>query len=739
MGKAVITFDNTQRTFHLRNETISYLMSIEEGEILSHLYFGKRVTGYHGSRHYPRYERGLSPNLAGRPGEVDRFYSKDVLPQEFAGNQTGDFRSPAIIIKSADGALATDFRYDSYEIFSGKPELEGLPQTYVKQDDEAQTLAIKLKDKTLKASVVLYYTIYADRSVITRSTRVFNESECSFSIEKVASLQLDMPKQAMEVISFPGSQFHERQVERAPLRQGITEFSSRRGASSHHMNPFVVAVDPNTTEQTGEAIGVQLVYSGNHQFTFEKDYIDQVRLVTGINEDGFSWQLAPEKSFQSPEAILVYSDKGLNGMSQTYHHLLRERVARGNHQYQDRPIVINNWEATYFDFSAKKIEVILDEAAPLGIEMFVLDDGWFGQRDDDRRSLGDWYEYTSKLASGGGLRGLAEKVHAKNMAFGLWFEPEMISENSDLYRQHPDYAIYIPNRPMSLSRDQYVLDFSRPEVVENIYEQMTAILDRVPIDYIKWDMNRHMTEVYSTVLNSEQQGEVAHRYILGVYDLVDRLTKRYPDILFEGCSSGGGRFDAGMLYYFPQTWTSDSTDAAERIRIQYGTTFGYPVSSMTAHVAAVPNPQTQRITSLQTRGDVASSGVFGYELDVQQMSTEEKELVKQQVAFYKEHRHLIQYGDFYRLKDPFLSNEAAWEFVSPNGNDVLVYHFRLLASSQQNFTITKLVGLIPEGIYVDQETGEKFTGDELMNIGRYDDPTQAGDFTSQVRTYFLED
>ena len=355
MEKAVITFDKAQRTFHLRNEKISYLMSIEEGDILSHLYFGKRVTGYHGSRHYPRYERGLSPNLAGRPGEVDRLYSKDVLPQEFAGNQTGDFRSPAIVIKSADGASATDFRYDSYEIFPGKPELAGLPQTYVKQEEEAQTLAIKLKDATLNASVMLYYTIYTDRTVITRSTQVFNESECSFSIEKVASLQLDFPKQTMEVISFPGSQFHERQVERAPLRQGITTFSSRRGASSHHMNPFVVAVDSNTTEQTGEAVGIQLVYSGNHQFTFEKDYIDQVRLVTGINEDGFSWQLPPNESFQSPEAILVYSDEGLNGMSQTYHHLLRERVARGNHQYQDRPIVINNWEATYFDFSAKKI------------------------------------------------------------------------------------------------------------------------------------------------------------------------------------------------------------------------------------------------------------------------------------------------------------------------------------------------------------------------------------------------
>ena len=737
MAKADIIFDQTQQIFHLANEKISYIMGISEGEILTHLYFGRRVSGYHGSRKYPRYERGLSPNLAGIPGKVDRMYSKDVLPQEFAGNQTGDFRSPAIIIKAANGAIATDFRYDSYEILAGKPELEGLPQTYVKDEGEAQTLAITLKDKTLQARVILYYTIFAERAVITRSTQVINDSEETFNIEKVASLQLDMPKQDMDVISFPGSQFHERQVERQTLRQGITEFGSRRGASSHHMNPFVIATDTSTTEQSGEAYGIQLVYSGNHQFTFEKDYIDQTRLVTGINEDGFSWQLQPSDKFQSPEAILVYSDAGLNGMSQAYHHLLRERVARGQYQYQDRPIVINNWEATYFDFNAKKIEGILDEAAPLGIEMFVLDDGWFGQRDDDKRSLGDWYEYTSKLADGGGLRGLAEKVHAKNMQFGLWFEPEMISENSDLYRQHPDYALQIPNRPMSLSRDQYVLDFSRPEVVENVYQQMTKILDRVPIDYIKWDMNRHMTEVYSAVLPSEQQGEVAHRYILGVYSLVERLTTRYPEILMEGCSSGGGRFDAGMLYYFPQTWTSDSTDAAERIKIQYGTTFGYPVLNMTAHVAAVPNPQTQRDMSLKTRGDVASSGVFGYELNVQELTEAEKDLVKEQVAFYKEHRHLIQFGDFYRLKSPFTGNEAAWEFVSPDGSDVLVYHFRMLASGQQPFTITKLTHLIPDGIYVDQETGERFTGDELMYVGRYDDPTQAGDYVSQVRSYYL--
>ncbi|MCT3053897.1 alpha-galactosidase [Leuconostoc mesenteroides] len=735
MANANISFDDKQNVFHLSNRQISYLIQIEEGGLLSHLYFGKKITKYHGSRHYPRLDRGFSPNLAGKPHQTDRSYSKDTLLQEYGSYNTGDFRQAAIKIQGANGAQASDFRFQSFKIINGKPHLDCLPQAYVLSEDEAKTLIINLVDSTLNVQVSLYYTIYNDRPVVARSTKITNLSQQSINIEKIASMQLDLPASDLEIISLPGAHVRERQMERQIVRQGVTEFSSHRGTSSHHMNPFVALVTPNTTENEGEAVGIQLVYSGNHQFTIERDYVEQTRVLSGINEDGFDWQLNADDDFQTPEALLVYSDEGLNGMSQAYHHLLRERVARGKYQYAERPIVINNWEATYFDFNAEKIQEILDEASPLGIEMFVLDDGWFGKRDDDDSSLGDWFEYATKLQSGGGLVGLSDKVHEKGMKFGLWFEPEMISKNSDLYRQHPDYILGMPNRDLTPSRDQYVLDFSRPEVVDNIFQQVVNILDNVKIDYIKWDMNRHLTEVYSAALSPERQGEVGHRYMLGVYDLADRLTKRYPDILFEGCSGGGGRFDAGMLYFFPQSWTSDNTDPVERLKIQYGTTLSYPVSSMTAHVSASPNHQTGRQTSLAMRGDVATAGVFGYELNLAELSLEEKSEIKDQVTFYKQHRSLIQYGNFYRIKSPFKNNETAWEFISEDKTEALLFNYRVLSTAQPVFTVTKMSHLKSDGIYVDQRTNEHYSGDELMSIGLYNTPIKQADFTSAVR-YF---
>lgn len=727
----MINFDEKAKVFHLKNKQVSYLFAIEEGGLLSHLYYGPAIREYHGERYYPRVDRGFSGNL---PKSMDRTYSKDDLLQEYSGNNTGDYRVPAITIRSKDGARLTDFRYDSYKIIAGKPALAGLPASYVKADDEAETLEVTLKDTVLDVALVMSYTIYRDYSVITRNVRVVNTSDYSIDIEKVASIQLDLPKndQDYDLVYLPGQYAHERQMRRISLDQGIFELSSRRNSSSHHMNPFAAIVDKSTDEFQGNALGVLLVYSGNHQFQIEKDQIDQVRLLAGINEFNFSWRLEAGEKFQTPEAITVFSTKGLNGMSQAFHHLLTNRVARGKYQYADRPIVINNWEATFFDFDDKKLDEVVKEAKPLGIEMFVLDDGWFGHRNDDNSSLGDWFVNSKKV----NLKQVADQTHAAGMKFGLWFEPEMISVDSELYKKHPDWAIHEPGRGMTLSRNQLVLDFSRKEIVDNIFDQMCQVLDKVDIDYIKWDFNRNLTEVFSVATTPEHEGEIGHRYVLGLYDLLDRLTKRYPQILFEGCSGGGGRFDAGILYYMPQSWQSDDTDAADRMKIQYGTSLVYPTSAMTAHVSVSPNQQTGRDISFETRGAVAMSGVFGYELDLADLTADEKKLVKQQIKFYKAHRHLIQYGDFYRLESPFEGgSKVAWEFVSPDKSEALLFTFRTHHTNRFEIYNTKMVALDPSKNYQDDTTKTTYGGDELMNVGLLSDPTDKGDYLSEIH-YF---
>lgn len=722
----LITFDEKNKVFHLHNDDISYLMSVEDGDTLSHLYFGKRVKNYHGQLRYPRVDRGFSGNL---PGSLDRTFSRDSLPKEYSSSGEMDYHTPATIVRNADGSNALFLRYSGYKIEDGKPDLAGLPHSWVKDKSEAQTLTIELIDETSKLEFDLLYTIYRNRPIITRSVKVKNNGEDDVFLEKVASMQIDFVDRDFETITLPGAHANERHMQRQRINQGIHVYGSHRGASSHQMNPFIALVDRNTDEFNGDAYGFAFVYSGNHAIEVEKDQFNQIHLNIGINDYDFKWKLNKNTEFQTPEVVMTYSDHGLNKMSQSFHSLIHDRIIRSKYKDQVRPILVNNWEATYFDFDEEKLKPIVDDAKKLGIEMFVLDDGWFGHRDDDNSSLGDWKVYKKKFPKG--LGHFADYVHQQGLKFGLWFEPEMISFDSDLYKEHPDYLMQVPGRKPSPSRNQYVLDLGRQEVRDNIYDQMVKVLGSVNIDYIKWDMNRHISDIFEHNLPSEKQGESYHRYILGVYDLMERVTTNYPDILIEGCSGGGGRFDAGMAYYTPQIWASDNSDAIARLTIQYGTSLVYPQSMMTSHVSVSPNEQNGRVTPFDTRGHVAMWGDLGYELDLTKMSAEDSLKVKEQVADYKAIREVTQYGDFYRLKNPKYGNQAAWMVVSPDQNEAVVTWVQVLSYAQPYLTKTKLVGLDPDKHYRDMDSGEVYGGDELMNLGIYD-PVVRKDFASKM-------
>jgi alpha-galactosidase len=724
-GNNMIQFDSKMKAFHLSNNWLSYVIQIEEGGVLAHTYFGKKIRHYNGNFQYPRVNRSFSPNL---PGSSDRLFSLDTALTEYPGYGNGDFRTPAFVIRHHDGSRVSDFRYLSHEIRAGKPALLHLPQTYVEHEEEAETLVITLQDAPSKLTLELYYTIYEKRRVITRRSVIKNTGDNTCFVEKMASVAVDFPRTNFELIQLPGSWARERELVREPVTTGTKLLDSKRGASSHQQNPAIVLATPNTDENQGEAYGFCLVYSGNHETTIQKDQFEQTRVVMGINSFDFSWKLAAGEDFSTPEAILVYADQGLNQLSETFHALINERLVRGRYKEQTRPVVINNWEGTYFDFNEKKLLAMAKSAKELGAELFVLDDGWFGHRDHDDSSLGDWFEYAGKLK--GGLRQLSEDIHELGLLFGLWFEPEMISYDSELYRAHPDWLLHVPNRAPAPGRSQYLLDFSRKDVRDNVYEQLQRVLSNVEIDYVKWDMNRHMTDVYSALLAPDQQGEVAHRYILGLYEFLEKLTTAFPDILFESCSGGGGRFDCGMLYYMPQVWTSDNTDAVSRLKIQYGTSLFYPPSTMGAHVAAIPNHQTGRKTSFAMRGNVALSGLLGYELDVTLLSADERAEVMRQIRFYKRYRELIQWGHFYRLVSPFEGNETAWMFVNDEQNVALVFYARTLAVASAPSAVLRLCGLDCEREY--RVNGQILGGDELMNLGLYVGTDFEGDFASEL-------
>lgn len=706
-----IYFDESTKIFHLQSKKTSYMFQIVNEGYLAHLYWGKRVR----STSMPRSLRFLDRGFSGNPNEEDRAFSLDTLPQEYPSYGHTDFRTPAVHIETGDGGRITDLRYEGYEIKAGKPPLQGLPATYVEDDGEADTLFVYLKDAHTNLTVTLHYTVYTTQNAITRSVYFENKGDQLLKLEKATSMNVDFRDSDFEMINLPGAHVRERDLERIKLRRGMQSVESRRGSSSHQQNPFIALAKDYTTEEQGDVYGFSFVYSGNFKAEVEVDQTDQARVTMGINDFDFAWLLEPNHSFQTPEVVMVYSSEGLGEMSKAFHHLFSQRLVRGKHRDLERPVLINNWEATYFDFNEDKIIEIADRAKDAGIELFVLDDGWFGKRDDDFTSLGDWFVDKSKLPNG--LGALAEKINDMGMQFGLWFEPEMVSPESELYKEHPDWCLHVNNRRRSESRNQLILDFSRDDVCDEMIKRVSDILKSASISYVKWDMNRNMTEIGSAYWPKEQQKEVAHRYMLGLYRVMETITQNFPNILFESCSGGGGRFDPSMLYYMPQTWTSDNTDAISRLRIQYGTSLVYPISSMGSHVSEVPNHQVGRVTPLETRGHVAMDGNLGYELDVTKLSDDEIETIKKQVDLYKSIRQTVQYGDHYRLVSPFEEGNYASIHVSPDQGEAVFIHVHVLAEANGPFKGVKLRGLDADKDYQIIETGEIYSGDSLMHIG----------------------
>ena len=717
----MIELDRGSRVFTLHTRNTTYQMKADNYNVLLHTYYGPRIGSDDLSYLIQYADRGFSPNPS-QAGE-DRTYSLDTLPQEYSTCGVGDFRLPSIEFERPDGSLAADLRYAGHERRPGKYALEGLPAFW--GGDEWETLVVFLEDAAAQVSVELYYGVLENYDLITRCVRVVNRGTQAVKLRRCASLCLDFQGEDFDFITFDGCHTLERGLNRTHLRPGVQSVESVRGMSSHHHNPFVMLCHRDAGEDHGLCYGAALVYSGNFLAAAERTQLEHNRLTLGINPWHFCWTLEPGASFTAPEAALVCSPGGFGQMSRQLHRAVRENLIHDPLQGRRPPVLVNHWEATEAHFNQEKLLDIARAAAPLGIELFVVDDGWFGKRDDDTSGLGDWFVNEGKLP--GGLSALASRLKELGMSLGLWIEPEMVNEDSELYRAHPDWALGIPGRPRTRSRSQLVLDFSREEVRNHVYCAIKAVLDSADISYVKWDMNRSLTDVYSAALPAGRQGEVFHRYVLGVYDILDRMRRDYPHMLIEGCAGGGGRFDLGMLYYTPQIWCSDNTDAIDRLGIQYGTSFCYPVSSMGAHVSAVPNAQTGRTVPLATRGVVAMSGTFGYEMDLSAATEAEKRLIQEQTAFFKKHYELIQQGDYYRLTDlsgPF----TAWEQVSPDRREALVSLVYGPNRAASPFRTLRLKGLDPEALY-QVNGGETRRGDVLMAAG-WPLPMPTGDYQS---------
>lgn len=698
-----ITFNETTRIFTLTTAHTTYQMQADAQGYLLHLYYGARTAGE--MDYLLNYgDRGFSgnPNSAGN----DRTYSLDALPQEYPSLGTGDFRNYALNIENADGSQCCNPVYITHEIEAGKYTLKGLPFVRA-EENEAETLKIILEDPVTKVELHLLYGVLEKEDIITRSVIIKNAGKAPVTVKKAQSACLDFLHGDYDLIKFYGRHAMERNMERMPVSHESTRIGSRRGTSSHQYNPGVILAGKNTNEDSGSCYGMLFVYSGNFLVEAEKDQYDQTRIQMGLTDELFAYPLEAGAEFTAPEVILSYTNKGLSRLSQQYHHCIMNHICQGKYVHANRPVLINSWEAAYFDFTGDTIVELAKEAKALGIDMVVMDDGWFGKRNDDNSSLGDWYVNEEKL--GGTLTKLIERVNAEGVKFGIWIEPEMVSEDSDLYREHPEWAITIPGRKPVRSRNQLVLDFSRKEVRDEIFKRICAVLDQGNVEYIKWDMNRSLADIYAP--------NVTYDYVLGVYDFLEKLTNRYPDILIEGCSGGGGRFDAGMLYYTPQIWCSDNTDAINRTRIQYGTSFFYPVAAMGSHVSAVPNHQTGRVTSMHTRGVAAMSGTFGYELNPALLNAKEKAEIRAQLAQYREYQELIREGDYYRLSNPFQDNFAAWMVVSDDRSKALVSVIRLTAEANPPAAYVTLKGMEEDAFYREKTTGKVYPGAALMEAG----------------------
>ena len=711
-----IHVNEEHKLFHLQTAKTSYIFKILENGNAGQLYYGPQIPV---KKDYPnlasREEHDCTNTLT-----IDQSdFQLELIKQEYAGLGKGDYRYPAYQITYPNGSRTSEFEYSGYEVADGKERLKNMPSAFDDQGDDSQTLTVTFKDELANLVLQLHYTVFEKEDVIVRSATFINHGQEAVTLDRALSLQLDLPDHDYDMLQFSGSWARERHLIRTPLRSGIQSIGSLRVASSHQQNPFFALARPHTDNHQGAAFGFNFIYSGNFIDSVEVDQFDTTRVLVGINPDDFGWKLANGESFQTPEAVMTYTSDGLNQMSQQLGAFYQDHLINQHFAHQDRPILINNWEATFMDFNEAKLMKIVDQADKLGIEMFVLDDGWFGHRDDDKSSLGDWFVDQKKFSNG--ISGFADRVHDKGMKFGLWFEPEMISIDSKLYEKHPDWMIATPGRQGTLARNQYVLDMTRQEVVDYLFEHMSAIIKQTKLDYIKWDMNRNITEMYGAKLPADQQLEFPHRYILGVYQLYARLTEAFPKVLFESCASGGGRFDLGMMYYAPQAWCSDDTDAVERIKIQDGTSYGYTQNMWGAHVSAVPNDQVGRLTSLDTRAAVAYFGDFGYELDITKMAAYELATIKKQVAFYKQYRHLFQFGKFYRLDNPDTNNDNVygWQVVNEDRSEAILTRFQILNGANPAYIRVYFAGLDPEATYTVNDGEEHFSGAELMNAGYF--------------------